>query len=92
MVGKNTAWLDVPYEIYWQRKGLDFLKVNQSGLLGSMQFVERIDINLILLRHNTECGEKCFSVSGAALWNSIPGNIRRSRNFGSFRVVVNNIF
>ena len=31
----------------------------------------------------------CFSYSGAASWNSIPGDIRRSQNLRNFRISVN---
>ena len=44
------------------------------------------DVNLIL--QNT--GKNALVSSGAALWNSIPGDIRGSLNVRNFRVSVNN--
>ena len=44
------------------------------------------DINLILPRPNTEYGEKTFSYSGAALWNSIPGDIRKAQTLRLFKI------
>ena len=47
------------------------------------------DVNLVSPRPNTEYGKKCFSYSGATLWNFIPGDIRRSRYLRNFRIKVN---
>ena len=44
------------------------------------------DINLILPRPNTEYGKKTFSYSGVALWNSIPGDIRKSQTLRCFKL------
>ena len=44
------------------------------------------DINLILPRPNTEYGKKTFSYSGAALWNSIPGDIRKAQTLWRFKI------
>ena len=46
------------------------------------------DVNFILSRTNSEYDED--DDRGAALWNSIPGGIKRSRNLRSFRMGVNN--
>ena len=44
------------------------------------------DINLILPRPNIEYGKKTFSYSGAALWNSIPGDIRKAQTLRLFKI------
>ena len=44
------------------------------------------DINLILPRPNTEYGKKTFSYSGAALWNSIPCDIRKAQTLRRFKI------
>ena len=43
-------------------------------------------IHLILPRPNTEYGKKTFSYGGAALWNSIPGDIRKAKTLRRFKI------
>ena len=49
------------------------------------------DVNLILPRPTTEYGKKAFSYSGAALWNSIPGDIRKSHTLRRFKIGLGSI-
>ena len=44
------------------------------------------DINLILPRPNTGYGKKTCSFSGAALWNSVPGDIRKAQTLRRFKI------
>ena len=46
------------------------------------------DVNLILPRPNTEYGKKCFSYSGAALWNCIPADVRKAQTLQTFKAGV----
>ena len=39
-----------------------------------------------MVTHGTEYGKKTLSYSGAALWNSIPGDIRKAQTLRRFKI------
>ena len=44
---------------------------------------------LVVPRYNLEgCGRRAFSVSGPALWNSLPENIRQSDTLAKFKALL----
>ena len=58
---------------------------SNPGRAQTRSTVDNPELNLVLPHKNTELGKNSFSVRSVRGWNSLPGEIKTSRNLSQFK-------
>ena len=92
---KRLHWLPVKFRIYFKICAITFrtLKENQPAYLADLlarpkcsKYLRSTNLNrFVVPRIKTKTGSIIFSISGPALWNALPVQIRNVKNFLTFR-------
>ena len=91
---KRLHWLPVKFRIHFKICAITFraLKDNQPAYLTdllvpkcSKYLRSRNSSRFVVLRIKTKTGSRVFSISGPALWNTLPVPIRNAKTILTFR-------